>query len=46
VKRYHAENYVPSDMLFVLSGTAEASEFLTALDAVEARVRSKPQVNI
>lgn len=36
VQRYHAENYVPSNMLFVLSGTASPAEFLAALDEIEA----------
>ena len=42
VRRYHAENYRPSNTLFVVSGTASESEFISALEIVDARIRAKP----
>jgi len=46
VRRYHAENYNPDNMIFVLSGNVDADgeSFLEKLDQVEQRVRSKMPV--
>eukprot|EP00965_Chrysotila_dentata_P033015 1099690-Pleurochrysis_carterae.AAC.5 len=42
VSRYHRENYQASNMMFVLTGAADETEFLRALDQVEASVCAKP----
>jgi len=42
VRRYHAENYTPDNVMFVLSGNVDRDEFLRVLDEVERSVRSKP----
>jgi predicted Zn-dependent peptidase len=42
VRRYHAENYRPTNTLVVLTGTADEVEFVAALAQVDERIRSKP----